>query len=259
MIESARANILDCPFDRITMAQTVERCLAFCRQPRASHTIVTLNTAGLVMMRDDESFRQACLSGDLIVADGVPVLWAGRLLGEPLPGRVAGVDLMAELLAAGAREGLRVYLLGAKPEIVDALLELCRTQYPGLVVAGTQDGYFDRGESDAIVAAIREAKADILFIGMPSPFKEVWAEAHKQALETPVIIGVGGSFDVLTGHVQRAPLWMQKSGLEWSWRLMMEPRKMWRRYLVGNSRFIFMLLRALLQRRPRAGARYSAP
>jgi len=259
MIANARANILDCRFDRITLAQTVEHCMEFCRQPRSSHTIVTINSAGLVMMRDDETFRRACMSGDLVVADGVPVLWAGRLLGEPLPGRVAGVDLMAALLSAAARQGLRVYFLGAKPEIIDALVVRCREQYPGLVVAGARDGYFDRAESDAVVAHIRDAQADILFIGMPSPFKEVWAQAYKRALETPVIIGVGGSFDVLTGHVKRAPPWMQKSGLEWSWRLLMEPRKMWRRYLVGNSRFIFMLLRALLQRRFRAGARYSAP
>ena len=211
------------------------------------------------MMRDDEAFRQACMDGDLVVADGVPVLWAGRLLGEPLPGRVAGVDLMAALLAAAAREGLRVYFLGAKPEIVRALEARCKEQHPGLVVAGARDGYFDRDKSDAVVADIRGARADILFIGMPSPFKEVWAQAHKRALDTPVIIGVGGSFDVLTGHVKRAPLWMQKSGLEWSWRLMMEPRKMWRRYLVGNSRFILMLLRALLQRRSRTRAGYSAP
>ncbi len=252
-----RVSILDCPFDLLTLPRTVERCLELCRGPRVSHTIVTVNASTLVTLREDAAFREACIGGDLVVPDGMPVIWAGRLLGTPLPGRVAGVDLMAALISAAARERLRVFFLGARAEVIRDLVAHCRRDHAGLVVAGARDGYFEPAESAAVVAEIREAKADILFIGMPSPFKEVWAQEHKAAFATPVIIGVGGSFDVLAGYVKRAPRWMQETGFEWLWRLMMEPSKMWKRYLVGNSIFLWMLLRGLIRQHLTPGGRHS--
>jgi N-acetylglucosaminyldiphosphoundecaprenol N-acetyl-beta-D-mannosaminyltransferase len=231
------------------MDVTVARCLEWCEGPRVSHTVMTVNAALLIMMRKDPALREACVRGDLIVADGMPVVWTSKLAGTPLAERVAGADLMPNLLRAASDRGLRVYFLGAKRAVVDALLAICQRDYPGLVVAGARDGYFGPADHEAIVEEIRTAAPHMLFVGMPSPFKEVWCERHRDRLEVPVILGVGGTFDVLTGTVKRAPRFLQSIGMEWSWRLMMEPRKMWKRYLTTNTEFIWTAGREALARR----------
>jgi N-acetylglucosaminyldiphosphoundecaprenol N-acetyl-beta-D-mannosaminyltransferase len=205
------------------------------------------------MMRHDQELKRACLAGDLIVPDGMSVVWASRMAGVPFPQRVAGVDLMARLLDAGARRGLRAYFLGAKPAVVSRLAELCARDHPGLEVVGYRDGYFSADQHAAIVEDIRSRAPHLLFVGMPSPFKETWCERNRQRLDVPLIMGVGGSFDVLAGHVRRAPLWVQSLGMEWSWRLLMEPRKMWRRYLTTNTEFLWLAGREIVARRWQRG------
>jgi len=246
---TTRPELLGLPFDALTLNAAVERCLSWCAGPRAPHTVITANSAILCMMRHDQELKRACLAGDLIVPDGMSVVWASRMAGVPFPQRVAGVDLMARLLDAGARRGLRAYFLGAKREVVTALVEKSRVQYPGIQIAGFRDGYFGLQDHLGIVEEIRTSRADILFVGMPSPFKETWCERHRQRLEVPVIMGVGGSFDVLAGFIRRAPGWAQALGLEWFWRLLMEPRKLWKRYLTSNSEFIWLASREIVTRR----------
>jgi N-acetylglucosaminyldiphosphoundecaprenol N-acetyl-beta-D-mannosaminyltransferase len=235
-----KAELLGLSFDTVTMETAVARCLEFCRAPRTPHTVVTANSSHLCMMRHDPELARACRAADLAVADGMSVVWALRASGQPVPERVAGVDLMARLLAAAGEHQLRVYFLGAKREVVAALVETSRLQHPGLEIAGFRDGYFGLDDHLGIVQEIRASRAHILFVGMPSPFKETWCERHRQRLEVPVIMGVGGSFDVLAGFVRRAPRWLQGMGLEWFWRLLMEPRKMWKRYLSTNIEFIWV-------------------
>jgi N-acetylglucosaminyldiphosphoundecaprenol N-acetyl-beta-D-mannosaminyltransferase len=191
------------------------------------------------MMRRDAELAAACRAGDLILADGMSVVWTARLAGLGFPERVAGVEMMERLLEAGAPRGLRVFFLGARAEVVKALVDRCARDFPGLVVAGYRDGYFGPADHASVVAGIRESAPHLLFVGMPSPFKETWCERHRAALDVPVIMGVGGAFDVLAGFVRRAPRPLQVLGLEWSWRLLMEPRKMWKRYLVTNSEFVW--------------------
>src|SRR5688572_3809640 len=204
------------------------------------------------MMRRDPELREACRQGDLIVPDGMSVVWTSRVAGVPFPERVAGVDLMARLLDAGSKRRLRAFFLGARPEVVAELARRCARDYPGLVVAGFRDGYFvAAGEEEAVVEEIRRAAPHMLFVGMPSPFKETWCERHRAALGVPVLMGVGGAFDVLAGYVPRAPRLVQSLGLEWSWRLAMEPRKMWRRYLVTNSEYLWLAGGEVLRRRAR--------
>jgi N-acetylglucosaminyldiphosphoundecaprenol N-acetyl-beta-D-mannosaminyltransferase len=210
---------------------------------------MTINASHLCMMRRDLELARACRSGDLIVADGMSVVWALRASGQPAPERVAGVDLMARLLAAAGENQLRVYFLGARREVVTELVERSRAQYPGLEIAGYRDGYFAPEDHPSIVEEIRASGAHVLFLGMPSPFKETWCERHRERLEVPVIMGVGGSFDVLAGFIKRAPRWIQALGLEWSWRLLMEPRKLWKRYLTTNSEFIWLASREIIARR----------
>jgi N-acetylglucosaminyldiphosphoundecaprenol N-acetyl-beta-D-mannosaminyltransferase len=246
---AARRSILGCPFDPSTMQSAVDVCTGWALGTRAPHTVITANAAILCMMRRDPELRTACLAGDLIVADGMSVVWTSRLAGLPLPERVAGVDLMVGLLETAARHRLRVYLLGARPEVVEEMARRCTRDYPGLVVTGFRDGYFGPGDHAGIVADIRQAAPHMLFVGMPSPFKETWCERHRTALDVPVIMGVGGTFDVLTGYVKRAPRLLQALGLEWSWRLLMEPRKMWKRYLLTNSEYLVLAAGEILRRR----------
>src|SRR5262249_28672747 len=173
-----QVELLGLAFDMVTMEIAVARCLEMCRGPRTSHLVVTANASHLCMMRHDKELALACHGGSLTVADGMSVVWALRAMGQPVPERVAGVDLMARLLASAAEHRLRVYFLGAKREVVEALAQHCRAQYPGLVIAGFRDGYFGPDDHERIVEEIRASGAHMLFVGMPSPFKEIWCERH---------------------------------------------------------------------------------
>lgn len=157
---------------------------------------------------------------------------------------------MAHLLEAASARGLKVFFLGAKEEVVQKLVRSCESRYSGIVVAGYRNGYLKESDYPEIINQVRQSGADILFVGMPTPLTQVWCDQHREALGVPVIMGVGGSFDVLAGFIRRAPLWMQNAGLEWFWRLLMEPRKMWKRYLVTNSIFIALTLIETMRRRP---------
>jgi N-acetylglucosaminyldiphosphoundecaprenol N-acetyl-beta-D-mannosaminyltransferase len=249
MTRTETAELLGVCFDSVTMETAVARCLELCRAPRTSHMVITANASHVCMMRQDPQLARACRSGHLTVADGMSVVWALRASGQPVPERVAGVDLMSRLLAAAGEHRLRVYFLGARREVVTALVEQSRAQHPGLEIAGFRDGYFGPDDHLDIVEEIRASGPHMLFVGMPSPFKETWCERHRERLEVPVIMGVGGSFDVLTGFIKRAPRWAQSLGLEWFWRLLMEPRKLWKRYLTTNSQFIWLASREIIARR----------
>jgi len=244
-----RTELVGCPFDPITLDEAVARCVGWCHASLAPHTVITANAATLCLMRGDPELRAACRGGDLIVPDGMSVVWTSRLAGAAFPERVAGVDLMERLLEEASRRALRVYFLGARSHVVEALARRCARDFPGLVVAGTRDGYFGPAAHADVVLEIRRAAPHLLFVGMPSPFKETWCERHRAALGVPVIMGVGGSFDVLAGGVRRAPRVLQRMGLEWSWRLAMEPRKMWKRYLVTNTQYVLLAAGEILRRR----------
>jgi N-acetylglucosaminyldiphosphoundecaprenol N-acetyl-beta-D-mannosaminyltransferase len=249
MSKHKRINFLNCPVDQINFQQAINECITWCQQDKKTHTIITINASILTMMQDDPELFNVSSKGDLILADGMSVVVATKLSGTPLPERIAGVDLMEHLLIKASEQQLRVYFLGAKEEIVTNLIEKCKIKHPGMTVAGYRNGYFDESQHNNIVIDIRKSNADFLFVGMPSPFKEVWCEKHRDLLNVPVIMGVGGSFDVLAGFIQRAPLWMQKMGLEWFWRLLMEPKKMWKRYLTTNTFFIWLSLKWAFKQR----------
>jgi poly-beta-1,6-N-acetyl-D-glucosamine synthase len=250
-----RVDLLDCPFDPVTMTEAVDRCLEWCLGPRVPRTVVTANAALLCMMRRDRELDAACRGADLIVPDGMSVVWTSRLAGSPFPERVAGVDLMSQLLQAASACGLSAYFLGSRPEVVAELVRQCATRFPGLTVAGSHHGYFGPAEHGRIVAEVRDSGAHLLFVGMPSPFKETWCERYRRELNVPVIMGVGGSFDVLAGFVPRAPRRAQAMGLEWLWRLAMEPRKMWRRYLTTNLEYAWRAGGEIRRRRAARAAR----
>ena len=244
-----KTELLGTTFDMVTMDQAVDACVALCDGPRKSHIVLTANASHLCMLRRDSALAAATKTASLTVADGMSVVFALRAMGEQIPERVAGVDLMAQLLGAAADHGLSVYFLGAKQEVVARLVELSTENHPELKIAGFRNGYFTEADHPAIVETIRASGADMLFVGMPSPFKDIWCERYRDQLNVPMIMGVGGSFDVLAGFVQRAPEWVQMSGFEWFWRLLMEPRKLWKRYLTTNSEFLWLAGRVIIARR----------
>jgi N-acetylglucosaminyldiphosphoundecaprenol N-acetyl-beta-D-mannosaminyltransferase len=243
-----RVTVLGCPVDVLDMPATVARCLELVeRGVPAQHVVV--NAAKLVEYDRNPRMAEIIRGCEIVNADGQAVVWAARMLRRPLPERVAGIDLMHELMAAAARDGRRVYLLGARPEVLADAARRFEEQNPGLQIAGSQHGWFSDDESPAVVQAIRDAKPDLLFVAMSSPRKEYWLSEHLTALGVPFAMGVGGAFDVVAGLTRRAPRWMQRAGLEWFFRLAQEPRRLWRRYLVSNVRFARLVLRDLRSRR----------
>lgn len=213
------------------------------------HYNVAINAAKVVAFQNDPELQQAIREADLLTADGQAVVWASRLLGQPLPGRVAGADLMEALLGHAEARGYSIYLLGARDEVVRACVDRALSQHPNLRIAGFRNGYFNREQEQTVVAEIRAAAPDILFLGFGTPAKEYFMRRHRETLGIPFVMGVGGTFDVYAGLVKRAPRWMQQSGLEWAYRLGQEPRRMWKRYLVGNTRFAYLVARDYLSRR----------
>ncbi|MBD8870475.1 WecB/TagA/CpsF family glycosyltransferase [Nocardioides donggukensis] len=235
--------------DAVTMAETV--ALAdHALQTRQRLQIGVVNAAKVVKLKADGFLRESLLTCDLLLADGQSVVWASRLLGRDLPARVAGIDLFEELLALADRKGYRVYLLGARPEVLAAVERVVADRFPGATVAGSRDGYFAPTEADDVAAEIRSSGADMLFLGMTTPAKEIFLGTYGDGLGVPVLHGVGGSFDVMAGVTRRAPERWQASGMEWAYRVLQEPRRLWRRYLVTNSAFLLLLLGERLHRRP---------
>ena len=245
---ATRVEVLAYPIDRVTMDEAVDRCRSFLEGDRRPRLVVTVNAAILAMAERCERLRAVVQGGHLVLADGVSVVWAARLLGVDLRHRVTGVDLMERLARLADEEHLRLYFLGARPEVVRKVVDRIESEHPGVVVAGYRDGYFPAGASAEVIEQVRRSRADILFVAMPSPFKELWCFDHLDDLGVPVVLPVGGAFDVFSGVIRRAPLWMQGAGLEWAWRLMMEPRKLWRRYLFLNSSFVWLCIRSIFRK-----------
>lgn len=210
--------------------------------------IGVVNAAKVVNMQRNELLSRDVLSSDVIFADGMSVVWASRVLRRPLPERVPGIDLMFGMLRRGNERGYRVYCLGATQEVLDAVVGRIRADYPGVTVVGSRHGYFQAEEDEEVARAIAAAKPDILLVAMTSPKKENFLARWSGTMGVPVCHGVGGSFDVYAGKVQRAPEAWQRLGLEWLYRVKQEPRRLWRRYLVTNTIFLRMVLAAMLKR-----------
>ena len=243
--------LLGVPVHAATMGQTVQLCAAAIENHQPL-VIGVVNAAKVVKMHRDQTLRQSVLDSDLILADGISVVWASWLLRRSVPERIAGIDLFLRLLDLANDRGFSVYFLGAEETVCEKLLRRVRKIYPNIKIAGCRDGYFNPADSEKIADHIRGAKPDMLFLGMTSPKKEIFMAKFGKQLDVPVIHGVGGSFDVLAGKVKRAPRLWQQFGLEWLYRVVQEPRRMWRRYLVTNTLFIGLLLREMVRRGVRA-------
>jgi N-acetylglucosaminyldiphosphoundecaprenol N-acetyl-beta-D-mannosaminyltransferase len=225
---------------------------------RARLLVGVVNAAKIVKLKTDPILRESLLEADLLLADGQAVVWASQLLGRPLPERVTGIDLFEALLDLADRDGLSVYLLGARAEVLGRVRDIIAVRWPRVRVAGSQHGYFPSEETGAVAERIAASHADMLFIAMGTPTKEIFLGTYGDRLAVPVLHGVGGSFDVLAGVTRRAPERWQRWGLEWAYRLVQEPRRLWRRYLVTNTAFLVLLVGERLRRRPEYQSRPTA-
>jgi N-acetylglucosaminyldiphosphoundecaprenol N-acetyl-beta-D-mannosaminyltransferase len=229
--------------DPLDMADTIERCDQLI-QERGSAQHISINAAKLVLMRKNSRLRRIIADATIVGADGQSVVWASRLLGKPLPERVAGIDLMFELLGLAERRRYRVFLLGAASDVIRDAASTLQERYPKLPIAGYHHGYFSDDDTNMIIERIRASRSQILLVGMGSPQKEFFIAENSAALGIPLAVGVGGSFDVVAGRTKRAPVALQRVGLEWFYRWSQEPRRLTRRYLVTNSQFLWLLARA---------------
>jgi N-acetylglucosaminyldiphosphoundecaprenol N-acetyl-beta-D-mannosaminyltransferase len=241
-----KIELFGCPVHSLSMGETITVIDNNIRQrTRLQHVVV--NAAKLVNMQKDPVLRESVVNSDMINADGQAVVWASRLLGRPLPERVTGMDLMVNLVKLAHLRNYRIFFLGAKEEVVKKVVDRYSREFSPDIIAGYRNGYFSREEEAGVARLIADSRADILFVAMTSPKKEIFLHTYKDVIDTPFIMGVGGSFDVVSGITRRAPAWMQRSGLEWLYRVIQEPRRMWKRYLVTNTLFILMTIKHKLK------------
>lgn len=238
--------LFDIPIAGVTPDEAVDIVERAIVDGRKLHVGV-VNAAKIVNMGKNPELRDSVLESDVIFADGMSVVWASRILGTPLPSRVTGIDLMFGMLARADCAGYRVYLLGATDEVLNKVRTRIADDYPGCVVSGCHNGYFSADEEEAVAMDIKRSKADILLVAITSPKKENFMARWAHLIDAPVCHGVGGSFDVYAGKVKRAPLMWQRLGLEWLYRVIQEPGRMWKRYLFTNTEFLSMIVKAWLK------------
>jgi N-acetylglucosaminyldiphosphoundecaprenol N-acetyl-beta-D-mannosaminyltransferase len=235
--------ILNTRIDNLSMTETLMVVGKVIEEKKQIHHVV-VNAGKIVAMQKDLQLRQSVNESDLINADGQAVVWASKVLGKPLKERVAGIDLMVNLVKMAHEKKYKIFFFGAKEDIVKKVVANYSDKYSSEIIAGYRNGYFKKEEERDIAREISESGAHILFVAISSPTKENFLYENRDILsKVNFVMGVGGSFDVVAGKVKRAPFWMQKSGLEWFYRFIQEPKRMWKRYLIGNSKFIWLVIK----------------
>ena len=239
-----RVNFIGIPLDNLTMSETLDRIENSIFSNKQIHHCV-INAGKVVKMQSDKKLQKSVISSDIINADGMSIVWAARLLGHEIKERVAGIDLMDNLVELAHEKKYKCFFLGAKEQVVKKIVDHYSEKYSNKIISGYRNGYFDNYDEKMIIDQIIKSKANLLFVAMTSPKKEMFLNKYKAELKSiNLIMGVGGSFDVISGEVKRAPLFMQKIGLEWFYRFVQEPVRMWRRYIIGNLKFIIIIFKA---------------
>jgi N-acetylglucosaminyldiphosphoundecaprenol N-acetyl-beta-D-mannosaminyltransferase len=254
VIAGERLRIGGVPVDAVTLDQAIDR-IDHLVAARRGGGVFTPNVDHVVLCQEDERLRAAYESVELSLADGMPVVWASRLLGRALPAKVSGSDLVLPLARHGAARGWRFYLLGGPPGVADRAKEQLEATIDGIHVVGTSAPRIDMRDAPEaraeLLGHMRETSPDVVYVGLGAPKQELWIHESKEALRPAVMLGIGASLDFLAGALPRAPTWMSRAGLEWLYRLGREPRRLWRRYLVRDPKFLAILIEDL--RRGRRG------
>ena len=237
IIAPNRYPILNTYVNALSMEQSISEIEKIIEARKPTQHVV-INALKINLMNDDPKLREIVNACPLINADGVSILWAAKKLGIPLKERVAGIDLFEKLVKLSAEKGYKIYLFGAKEEVVNKVKSIFEKQYPNLKIVGYRSGYFTEADEPEIVKNMAESGADMMFVAFSSPKKEYWVNKYLNQLNIPFVMGVGGSFDVIAGVTSRAPKWLQDHGMEWFYRFIQEPGRLWNRYMVGNRKFI---------------------
>lgn len=232
-----RYPILNTYVNAISMDETMSEIEKIVKAGNPAQHVV-INALKVNLMNENKELQKIVNECPLINADGASIVWAAKKLGVPLTERVAGIDLFLNLVKLAAERGYKIYLFGAKEEVVCKVKEVFEKQYPNLQIVGYRNGYFQEADEPEIVADMAASGAQIMFVAFSSPKKEFWVNKYLNNLRIPFVMGVGGSFDVVAGVTNRAPKWMQDCGLEWFYRFIQEPRRLWKRYIVGNWKFV---------------------
>ena len=233
--------ILGLPIHCVSTEQALQFVAEAVARRDAPRHIVTADASMAVIARRDSELRAIVAGADLVTPDGAGILWASRLLRTPIPQKVSGVDLVGHACRLSAERGWRVFFLGAAPGVAEDAAANLRTRFPGAQIVGTHDGYFTPEQEPDVLARIKAAMPDVLLVAFGIPRQEKWIARHKAALNVPVSIGIGGSFDVYSGRVQRAPVWMQEHSLEWLHRLASNPKKIGK--VMTLPKFVLLALR----------------
>jgi N-acetylglucosaminyldiphosphoundecaprenol N-acetyl-beta-D-mannosaminyltransferase len=244
-----RFSILGVTFDAMQIPDVIVRMRRWIVRREGHHYIAVAGMHGIIEARHRTEFRQAVADADLVVADGMPVIWLGRWRGHSLSRRVYGPELMLRFCKEATLAGCRHYLLGGAPGVPEQLAVSLDRSCPGIAIVGMHSPPFRPAtpeEDAAIIETINRAAPDVLWVGLGTPKQEMWMHQHQDKLRVPVMVGVGAAFDFLSSRKRQAPLWMRERGLEWLFRLMQEPRRLWKRYLVGGSEFVFLVALELL-------------
>lgn len=239
---SKRVKFLNTYVDALSMEETLDQIEKYIINKTCVQHVV-INAGKVNLMQEDDRLTEVINNCPLINADGQSIVWGSKILGNELPERVAGIDIFTELVRISAEKGYKPYFFGATEEVVSTVVNKFKNMYPSLEIAGYRNGYFTEDKSKKIAEDIRNSNADILFVVFSSPKKEYWINENMTIMKVPFAMGVGGSFDVIAGKTTRAPKWMQKVGLEWFYRFIQEPRRMFKRYIGGNIKFIFLILK----------------
>lgn len=246
ILHNKRYAIFNTFVNAFSMDETVEFVESIIANRKPTQHVV-INASKINLMQTDAKLREIVNNCPLINADGASVVWAAKVLGIPLRERVTGIDLFENLVNLANKKGYKIYLFGAKEEVVLKVRKIFLEKYPNLEVVGYRNGYFTEADEPAIVDDMAASGADMLFVAFSSPKKEYWISKYLNQLNIPFVMGVGGSFDVVAEVTDRAPIWMQNHGLEWFYRFIQEPRRMWKRYVVGNTQFILLTYREKLR------------
>ncbi len=239
-----RVNLLGTRIDRVKLG-TLEYWLESFMRSGQPHQIITANLDFIAITRRQPAFAALIDGADFVVCDGKPLQWASQIQGDPIPQRVTGMDLVQRTALLSVERGYRLFFLGAAPGVAARAADALRLQMPGVVIAGTYSpplGAIDEDENARMIAHIRAAQPDALFVALGAPRQDYWIQQNLQAVNVPLCAGVGGVFNFLAGETRRAPEWMQRAGLEWAYRLLQEPSRLWRRYLVDDLPIFFELL-----------------
>ncbi len=245
-----KVNICGVKIDRHSFDQVIEEITRHLHSSDTPEYVVTPNVHHILLLQKDTHFRKIYQDAFLVVPDGVPLVWASKFLQTPLPGRVNGTDLFEQLCKVAAEKKLRVFLLGGRPGAADIAAEVLQARHPDLEIVGTYCPPYgfetDAAELALVNRKIKAAAPQILFVGLGAPKQECWIYDNFQEIGVPISVGIGVSFELVSGVVKRAPVWMQRAGLEWFFRLVVEPRRLWQRYVIGNPIFMGLVLRQRL-------------